>query len=146
MTETSALRRRLAVVVLCAICVAAVPWRLLEFVWRNGSNLSEVLASSIDRRMPGFSDFASEVRARTKPGEKIAIAVPANDWEGYAFAYYRASYLLSGRVVLPLIDPLSRPVAKNWHDAQVIAIYQLPPPESEPAPVWQGKGGAIIRR
>jgi len=56
------------------------------------------------RKMTGLQDFLKGVDAHTPPGARIAIWCPFRQWEGgYAYAYYRASYLLPGKQVVPLL-------------------------------------------
>lgn len=159
---TASLRSRARVAALAALlvatCVAAVPWDLIGFVTRSGSALPSALRASIDRRAPGYSAFLEEVRARTRPGEKIAIAAPAGDWNTYAFLYYRACYVLAGREVIPWIDPAHelrrdaheadrmtlRNDPRTWRDADVIAAFELEVPQGNV--VWRGARGALLRK
>jgi hypothetical protein len=54
--------------------------------------------------MPGLKTFLEGVDAHTPPHARIAIWVPFRQWEvGYGYAYYRASYLLPGKQVVPLL-------------------------------------------
>ena len=49
------------------------------------------------QKLPGSRALMLEVRALTKPGDVIAIAVPFPKWEqGYAYLYSRALYPLTG--------------------------------------------------
>src|SRR6266852_2692824 len=56
------------------------------------------------RKMPGLKNFFEGVDAHTPPRTRIAIWVPFRQWQGgYGYAYYRASYLLPGKQVVPLL-------------------------------------------
>jgi hypothetical protein len=56
------------------------------------------------RKMPGLKSFLEGVDAHTPPRARIAIWVPFRQWEGgYGYAFYRASYLLPGKQVVPLL-------------------------------------------
>jgi hypothetical protein len=58
------------------------------------------------RKMTGLQTFLKGVDAHTPPGARIAIWCPFRQWEGgYGYAYYRASYLLPGKQVVPLLAP-----------------------------------------
>jgi hypothetical protein len=88
-----------------------------------------------------------EVRARTKPGDVIAIAAPLPKWDqGYSYLYTRALYPLTGRAVLPLIDDHDRPRADNLDRANVVAAYRCEPRLAGFAVVWRGRDGVLLRR
>jgi hypothetical protein len=88
-----------------------------------------------------------DVRARTKPGDVIAIAAPLMRWDqGYSYLYTRALYPLTGRVVLPLIDELGRPRTDNLARANVIAAYRCEPQLQGFAVIWRGRDGVLLRR
>jgi hypothetical protein len=90
-----------------------------------------------------------DVRARTKPGDVIAIATaaPFTKWDrGYWYLYTRALYPLTGRVVLPLLDEHDRPRGDNLARANVIAAYRCDPHPPGFAVVWRGRDGELLRR
>lgn len=99
------------------------------------------------QKLPGSRELVLEVRARTKPGDVIAIAAPFTKWElGYAYLYTRALYPLTGRVVLPLIDEHDRPRGDNLARANVVAAYRCEPRLPGFAAVWRGRDGVLLRR
>lgn len=56
------------------------------------------------RKMTGLQTFLKGVDAHTPPHARIAIWLPFHEWEsGYGYGYYRASYLLPGKQVVPLL-------------------------------------------
>ena len=63
----------------------------------------------------------------------------------YPYAYYRASYFLTGREVLPVIDPRTgEPIPANASAARYVAAFGDAPASGEL--VWKGEGGALYRR
>lgn len=99
------------------------------------------------RKLPGSRDFILDVRARTKPGDVIAIAAPFAKWDqGYRYLYIRSLYPLTGRVVLPLLDELDRPRNDNLARANVVAAYRCEPRIPGFAEVWRGRDGVLLRR
>jgi hypothetical protein len=66
-------------------------------------------------------------------------------WDnGYSYAYYRASYFLTGREVLPLVTPQNAPLQQNFRTAKYIAVFGagLRVPADV---VWQSGRGALMR-
>lgn len=141
------LRRALAAAALAAIVATRVEPVLLEmpFVDRSASALA--YEQFPDRLWPQYPRFLEGIRAHTQPGDAIAIAVPAVDaLETYPYAYYRASYFLTGREVVPLMDARSgESLAQNAALARYIAVFGDAPPPSTDV-VWRGEGGALYRR
>jgi hypothetical protein len=100
-----------------------------------------------DGKVPLYPLFLQEVAARTAPGQSIAIAAPMRQWNaGYAYAYYRASYFLAGRRVIPLIDPDDSLHLERLRDAELLAMWRLGPPQGPYEVIWSGHGGTLYRR
>ena len=98
-----------------------------------------------DRRTPDYPAFLAEVARRTKPNQSIAIVVPMRHWDaGYSYAYYRASYFLAGRRVVPLVDPDDRVHPERLREADFVAAWRVPEFYG-PQVVWQGHGGVLLR-
>ena len=90
------------------------------------------------QKLPGSRELMLEVRARTKPGDVIAIAAPFTKWDqGYRYLYMRSLYPLTGRVVLPL---------ENLSRANVIVGYRCEPAVPGFSIVWRGRDGVLLRR
>ncbi len=139
------LRRALTILCLAAIVAMCVDARLLQMPFIDRKPLARALDGLYDRQWPQYPRFLGNVRAHTKPGDTIAVIVPAMGWDdGYSYAYYRASYYLSGREVLPLMTPENGRLPQNFHSAKYIAAFgvRLRGPADV---IWQGDQGALLR-
>lgn len=90
--------------------------------------------------MPGsLESFLSEVRGRTKPGERVALLLgwPA---DGFSYGYWRAHYILAGRSVL---HPMNLFAPEN---AAVVAVWKSGYGDPRYEIVYIGHDGAILRR
>lgn len=111
-----------------------------------GLLFAAIVACGIDfelvRQLPDFTRpsmseydrFLMDVRRRTPPGASIAIDAPAEKFHpDYADRYYRASYELAGRRVIPLKDRDDRDHRERIAQADYVAV-------------WDGKHGTLQRR
>jgi hypothetical protein len=81
--------------------------------------------------------FLERVRADTKPGERIALMM-APPHGGWTYTHWRASYVLSGRPVLPPIPWDSPPdVVALWRTGWGDPRYEI---------VWSDSNSAMLRR
>jgi hypothetical protein len=137
-----------AVAVFVAIVVAGIDGQYLLLPFVDRSSLAAHARSQADREWyPLYPRFLAEVRGQTKDGDSIAIVAPAQRWEdGYAFAFYRASYFLAGRTVLPVIDSRDRAHPENARAADYVAVWGRSLSVDERMVVWRGEGGALLRR
>ncbi|MEO8218362.1 MAG: hypothetical protein ABI718_14875 [Acidobacteriota bacterium] len=100
-----------------------------------------------DPHTPRYPLFLDEVRKRTPEGTSIAILAPMRHWQdGYDYAYYRASYLLEGRRVLPLLDRSDHVHLENLDAADYIADWGVTARFPGRKIVWRGSGGALLGR
>ena len=138
-------RRALLVLALAFLVVMCIEPRLLQMPFVDRAPYARALAGFPDRQWPRYPRFLDGVRAHTSPGDTIAVVVPAMGWDdGYSYAYYRASYLLPGREVLPLVDPKNGRLLQNLRSARYVAAFGVT--LRAPADViWQGDGGALVR-
>lgn len=138
-------RRAITFLCLAAIVVLRVKTRLLILPFIDRAPIERAMLAYPDGQWLQYPRSLNEVRARTKPGDSIALIVPARTWTGgYSYAYYRASYFLAGREVLPVVDERSKPIPQNFRGANYIAVIGV----SLRAPaevIWQGEGGALLR-
>jgi uncharacterized membrane protein len=140
-------RRILALVALIAIFALRIDRQLLLLPFLDRGPISAAFTERPDRLWPPFPKFIEGVRARTQNGDSIALVTPTFDWDqGYSYAYYRASYLLAGREVLPLAMEDRRLHPENFRRAKYIAVWGRPFPASRYTVVWQGEGGTLLRR
>lgn len=118
----------------------------LQALTPRRESMRAVLSSVSFRKVPGFEAFLTEARSRTKRGDSIALLVPMREWDGYSYAYYRASYVLAGREVLPLLDPQNRVHAENLAAADYLLMWrtQARVPDFEVA--WTSADGALLRK
>ncbi|MEA2328320.1 MAG: hypothetical protein QOE68_3279 [Thermoanaerobaculia bacterium] len=103
------------------------------------------MATYPDRAWPDYPRFLQGVREHTQPGDTIAVIVPSMSWDGgYSYAYYRASYFLTGREVLPLVTPLDARLPQNFRVAKYVAVFGVG--LRVPADVvWRSGRGALLR-
>ena len=140
-------RQALAAAALAAIVATRVEPALFTLPFADRTEGARAYALLPDSQWPQYPRFLEGVRAHTQPGDTIAIVVPAAaPRESYPYAYYRASYFLTGREVLPLLDPrTAESLAQNLLAARYIAAFgESPPPAAEV--VWRGEGGTLYRR
>jgi hypothetical protein len=139
------LRRALLVLALLALLVVCIKPRMLQILFIDRGPSAAELSAAPDRGWSHYPRFLDGVRAHTSPGDTIAIIVPRMSWDnGYMYAYYRASYFLAGREVLPLVTPENEKLPQNFRAARYIAAFRTN--VSIPAEiVWQGEGGTLLR-
>ncbi len=123
-----------------------------------GLVLAAIVACGIDlqfvRQLPDFGpvamlqydQFLIEVARRTPPGSSVAIYVPATRFDPhYAYRYYRATYYLAGRRVVPLRDADDREHPERMARADYIAAWNTV--TTFPAPLlYRGHHGALYRK
>jgi hypothetical protein len=113
------------------------------------SRVASMLTELPYKKLPGVRSFLLGVRARTEDGDAIALAATLHrgHWQGgYDYLYARSLYLLSGRHVLPLLDPADQPHPENLSQAKYIAAYRSDPQTPGFALVWRGDDGELLRR
>jgi hypothetical protein len=140
-------RRVLALLALTAIVLLRLEPQLLRLPFLNREFLARGLTAYPDRLAPQYPRFLQAVRERTQNGDSIVIVVPMLRWDdGYAYAYYRASYILAGREVLPLITSDDRAHQENYNAARYVASWRWNVPQAKLQVVWRGEGGTLLRR
>jgi hypothetical protein len=106
--------------------------------------LQQTLSARPNGSWPEYPRFLQDVHEHTRPGDRIAIAVPGmRSEETYLYAFYRASYLLADRDVLPLYYA-KVPQRENLASADYLAAWQTPTPSAHV--VWRGHGGVLVSR
>jgi hypothetical protein len=144
-TRAVNLRRALTVLCLAAIVVMSIEGRMLQLPFISRAAAVREMVTDTDRAWPDYPGFLEGVREHTKPGDSIALILPTMSWErGYFYGYYRASYFLAGREVLPLVEAGDRRLPQNFHDAKYIAVFGVR--LRHPADVmWRSGRGALLR-
>jgi len=141
-------RRRIA----CFACLLAIVALrlspdLIQFPFIDRHLIAEEIGSSADGGWKRYVQFLQRVRECTKPGDSIAIVAPAMRWdEGYSYAYYRGSYFLTGREVLPLVTAGDLAHPENFTRATYIAAWHARLPGGHYRIVCRGDGGALLQR
>lgn len=140
-------RRTLALLAVLAIFAFRIDQQILILPFMHRGPIAAVFALRADRLWPQFPVFINAVRARTQNGDSIALIAPTFDWDrGYSYAYYRASYLLAGREVLPLAMSDGSLHPENFRRAKYIAVWGTAFPQGHSTVVWKGDGGMLLRR
>ena len=106
-----------------------------------------MLTEGPDQAAPGYAAFLREVQRRTPPEARVAILVPMRQWDdGYQYAYYRASYALVPREVIPLVDPDDEAHLERVARADYVASWRMVPEIPGFSDVWKDDGNAILKR
>jgi hypothetical protein len=93
------------------------------------------------RKLPGFRRLLLDADRSTPRGARIAIALPYSEWEGgYGYGYYRASFLLPGKQVVPLLPP------SNIRVADYVLAWHARPSIDGFVPLWTTADGTLLKR
>ena len=124
LTTVPTARRALALIALLAIVALRLEPQLLRFSFIDRGPIGRGMTVYPDRGVEQFPRFLQAVRERTRNGDSIVVVVPMMRWDdGYSYAYYRASYFLTGREVLPLITPENEKLPQNFRAARYLAAF-----------------------
>ena len=139
--------RLIAAVAFAVILVSSFQSFYLQPFFRPREPLARHLDGLRFGKAPELRGLFSEVRIRTAKGDRIALVTPVHRWdEGYAYAYYRASYILAGREVVPLVLWGDKPAPENIRHASHVIVWNtsvnLPGFER----IWESEAGALYRR
>ena len=136
-------RRGLALLCFLGILAFHVEPQLIRMPFVRRTELRLAFADLPDHGWAEYRMFLEGVREHTAAGDSILIVVPG-DWEnGYSYAYFRGSYFLAGREVLPLMLIDNRLRAENVHRAKYVAAWKYPVrPGARRA--WEGHGGVLL--
>ncbi len=100
------------------------------------------------RKLQGLHRLFLDVDRSTPRGARIAIALPFGAWEGgYGYGYYRASFLLPGKQVVPLLE-LNRdvPQPENLRFADYVVAWHGKPEVKGFTAMWSTPDGTLLRR
>lgn len=130
-----------------AIIIGGVDTRLVRVLFANKTELASTLLRAPDLQAPKYPRFLEEVARRTKGGDTIAVLVPMRHWtRGYEYAYFRASYFLAGRNVVPLVDPDDSEHLERLREARYLAAWMMPTVPGPWEEIWRGSDGVLLRR
>lgn len=141
------MRSRIACVLFVALAVISVSTDAVVFkvALSNRAQMNRVFTAYPDRGWDAYPKFLEDVRARTKPGDSIALVAPSMHWDGgYSYAYYRASYFLTGREVLPLVRQDDAPLPQNFARATYVAAWRRGVKDDTRHVIWSGDGGTLL--
>ncbi len=120
------IRRGAAIAAFVLTAVLSAKPVLLRFPLTDRHRLAVALDSFSEPRgyYPEYPAFLKDVRAQTQTGDRIALVVPSGRrGDDYTHAYLRASYLLAGRQVLPVVPLPNVEVASPLPTPQFVAVW-----------------------
>jgi hypothetical protein len=136
----------IALFTLIALACANPP--LLLFPFTSHDALRQQLTTEPDRGgwAPDYPAFLEDVRTATRRGDSIALLVPRRTWnDGYSYAYFRASYFLAGREVLPIFDEAGNVLPQNLGRARYLAAWRVRPPRNWRVVMSTHRGTLLVR-
>jgi len=139
------IRRYLALAIFVAIPLLSIDPILIRWGLFQRAEVHRLLSNATDRGWGDYPKFLEDVRAHTQPGDSIAVIVPTMGWDaGYSYAFYRASYFLSGREVLPIVTEDGVVHPQNFARAKYIATWRRNVRDATRHVVWTGDNGALL--
>ena len=133
--------RTACIALFAAIVILSVDPPLFVLALQDRAGRRELLTRRADPH-PELVRFLEGVRAHTRRGDSIVLLLPVRDAERYSAAYFRASYHLAGRVVLPAIGEDGSIHRGNIAEAKYVAGWRVGYPGRI---VWSGEGGLLVR-
>lgn len=119
----------------------------LRIFFADRAAASATLTEGPDLAAPGYAEFLREVRERTPADARVAIFVPMRQWSGgYEYAYYRASYALVPREVIPLVDPDDEAHLERADEADYVAAWRMTPRIPGFTQVWDADESILLER
>jgi hypothetical protein len=140
-------RKVLAGAALIALLALRFEVPLWKFLFIDRTTAGPYFANQADHTWSEYVRFVEGVREHTPEGAKIAFVVPTMTWDsGYSYAYYRASYFLPQREVLPLIWSDDSHRTDSLAAAEYLGLWRVDAPSANGRVVWQGDGGVLLKR
>ena len=140
-------RRVIAAAALIALLAFRIEVQLWNFLFVDRKAVGPYFANQADHTWSEYVRFVEGVGEHTPAGAKIAFVVPTMTWDsGYSYAYYRASYFLPQREVLPLVWSDDSHRTENLAAAEYLGLWRVKAPSAPGRVVWQGEGGALLKR
>jgi len=145
--RTVNVRSVLAYLCLFAIVALRIEPQLLRLPFMDRTTFNRGLAQLADGEWWQYARFLEGVREHTHDGDTVTVVVPALKWDdGYSYAYYRASYFLAGREVLPLVTDDDRRHPWNFSAVRYVAAWHMQRRAGVGRVVWEGEGGVLLQR
>lgn len=139
------IRGYIALAIFVALALLSIDPILIRWGFFERAKVHQLLTIAPDRGWGEYPKFLDDVRAHTQPGDSIAIIVPTMRWDdGYSYAFYRASYYLSGREVLPVVTEHDVVHAQNFARAKYVAAWRRNVRDATRHVVWTGDNGALL--
>lgn len=130
-----------------AIAAAAFEPFYLAIFRLDRAGLSARLIELPYRKLAGLRPFLLGVRARTRPGDVIAVDAPGYAWDGgFEYYYGRSLYPLAGRQVVPLLDAQNHAHREELRRVNYVAVYGRPEEIPGFTLVWRAEHGVLLRR
>ena len=118
----------------------------LSVLTADRGRMAAALTARPDVQAPGYRRCLDRAGELTPRGASVAVLVPWRRWDpAYAYAYYRATYLLTGRRVVPLLDRHHVPHLERLRTSEWVVSWQVPLPESELSQIDRN-GDCIVAR
>lgn len=92
-----------------------------------------------DPTPPDVLAFLEQVRARTERGEQVSLLM-AWPHEGWGYTYWRASYVLAGRRVLPPMNTY------DYVESDAVALWRQGWGDPRYDLVWSDEKAALLRK
>lgn len=138
---------RLRLLIVIILAAASVRPFVLQMYAMDRPALARYYDQLFDRGTPDYPKFLAAVARATPAGSRIAVIVPMRRWDdGYSYAYYRASYFLVGREVLPVVWRNDRVIEKHVRSADYVASWQMRVDAPALEVVMTSYGGTLYRR
>lgn len=125
----------------------AFEWQFVRIFLLDRSALRAQFLRFPDESYPLFPYYLEQIRQRVPRNSSVALVMPVRKWDdGYAYFFYRASYFLAGRNVIPLVSPDDSLHLERLNDAEYVAAWNIELDSPQYRRVWTGFEGSLLKR